>query len=368
VIAHSGQGLGDANLKGIVRIVIFPIFYGGFMRHRLLLCGLLLSGPTLLQATDFTLLATPTTVEWGHYAASAKPAISIHSGDTVKIQTLSTCGPTDRLVARGVKPEDIPAYNEAVYKDYPEKDKGPGGHILTGPVAVEEAEPGDVLEVQILKVDIDANFACNGFGLHRGFLPMEFPYSRQRLIPLDREKMIGHFAPGIDIPLHPFFGSMGVAPDESKGKLNSAPPGDHAGNLDNKDLVAGTKLFIPVHAPGALFEVGDGHAGQGNGEVDITAMETSLVGTFQFVVRKDMHLKWPRGETPTHWIAMGLDPDLTQALILATRETIDFLVTEKHLSREDAYALASVAIDFNVTQAVDGTKGVHAMIPKSIFK
>jgi len=114
--------------------------------------------------------------------------------------------------------------------------------------------------------------------------------------------------------------------------------------------------------------VGDGHAGQGNGEVDITAMETSLVGTFQFVVRKDMKLKWPRGETPTHWIAMGLDKDLNQALVLAVREAIDFLVAEKHLSREDAYALCSVAVDFNVTQAVDGTKGIHAMIPKNIFK
>ena len=182
------------------------------------------------------------------------------------------------------------------------------------------------------------------------------------------KRNVAKFADNIEIPLHPFFGSMGVAPDESEGRVNSAPPGKHAGNLDNKDLVAGTKLYIPVHAPGALFEVGDGHAGQGNGEVDITAMETSLVGTFQFIVRKDMKLKWPRGETPTHWIAMGLDPDLTQALILATRETIDFLVTEKHLTREDAYALASVAIDFNVTQAVDGTKGIHAMIPKSIFK
>ena len=132
--------------------------------------------------------------------------------------------------------------------------------------------------------------------------------------------------------------------------------------------MAGSKLFIPIHAPGALFEVGDGHAGQGDGEVDITAMETSLVGTFQFVVRKDMKLKGPRGETPTHWITMGLDPDLDQALIYAVRDTIDFLVTEKHLSREDAYTLASVAVDFHVTQAVDGTKGIHGMIPKSIFQ
>jgi acetamidase/formamidase len=161
---------------------------------------------------------------------------------------------------------------------------------------------------------------------------------------------------------------MGVAPPEEAGRVSSAPPGTHAGNLDNKELVAGTKLFIPVHAPGALFEVGDGHAAQGNGEVDITALETSLVGTFEFVVRKDLHLDAPRGETPTHFIAMGLNPDLTEALKMAVRETIDFLVTEKRLSRDDAYMLASTAVDFNVTQAVDGTKGVHAMIPKSIFK
>jgi acetamidase/formamidase len=152
------------------------------------------------------------------------------------------------------------------------------------------------------------------------------------------------------------------------GRISSAPPGIQAGNLDNKDLVAGTKLLIPVHAPGALFEVGDGHAGQGNGEVDITALETALEGTFQFVLHKGMHLKWPRAETPTHWIAMGLDPDLDEALKIAVREAIDFLATEKGLSREDAYMLCSTAVDFDITQAVDGTKGVHAMIPKALFK
>ena len=126
-------------------------------------------------------------------------------------------------------------------------------------------------------------------------------------------------------------------------------------------------LFIPVHAPGALFEVGDGHAGMGNGEVDITAMETSLTGVFQFILRKDLHLKWPRAETPTHWITMGLDPDLTEATRIAVEETLDFLVNEKKLNRGEAYMLASVAVDFEITQLVDGTKGVHGMIPKSIF-
>jgi acetamidase/formamidase len=179
--------------------------------------------------------------------------------------------------------------------------------------------------------------------------------------------MVAKFAPGIEIPLHPFFGSMGDAPPESAGRFNSAPPWIMAGNLDNKDLVAGTTLYIPVHAPGALFEVGDGHAGQGDGEVDITALETSLIGTFQFIVRKDLHLKWPRAETPTHYITMGLNDDLNACATLAVREMIDFLVTEKHLSRDDAYMLASVAADLHITELVDGNKGVHMMLPKSIF-
>jgi len=335
------------------------------MRRSLLLTGVFLASSISLAAEDYKLLATPTTIEWGHYAVT-KPAITVKSGDTVSIQTLSTCGPTDRLVARGVKPEDVPPYNDTIYKAaIPESEKGPGGHILTGPVAIDGAEPGDVLEVQILKVDIDANFACNGFGLHRGFLPMDFPYSRNRIIPLDREKMIGHFAPGIDIPLHPFFGSMGVAP--TQGRVDSAPPFSHAGNMDNKELVAGTTLYIPVAAKGALFVAGDGHAGQGNGEVDITAMETFLTGTFRFVLHKNQHLTWPRAETPTHYITMGFSPDLKEATEFALRDMIDFLVEEKHMSRDDAYMLSSVAVDMDITQLVDGNVGVHAMCPKNIF-
>jgi len=198
-------------------------------------------------------------------------------------------------------------------------------------------------------------------------LPEDYPYPRTKIIPLDEKRMIAQFAPGIEIPLHPFFGSMGVAPPESSGRVSSNPPWIQAGNLDNKDLTAGSTLYIPVHAPGALFEVGDGHAGQGDGEVDITALETSLVGTFQFVVRKDMHLRWPRAETPTHYITMGLNEDLNEATKMAVREMIDFLMTEKHLSRDDAYMLASVAADLHITELVDGNKGVHMMLPKAIF-
>ena len=311
------------------------------------------------------LLATPQTVAWGYYSSKAKPALTVHSGDTVRIQTLSTCGSNERLISEGVAPADIPSYNADIYREV--KDKGPGGHILTGPVAIAEAEPGDVLEVQILKIDIDVPFACNGFGTGRGFLPNDYPYSRSRIIPLDREKMLASFAPGIKIPLHPFFGSMGVAPPESAGRLDSAPPWMHAGNMDNKELVAGTTLFIPVHAKGALFEAGDGHAGQGNGEVDITAMETFLTGNFRFIVHKDQHLLWPRAETPTAYISMGFSPDLKEATTLAVRDMISFLVEQKHLTRDEAYMLTSVAVDVDITQLVDGNVGVHAMCPKSIF-
>jgi acetamidase/formamidase len=320
----------------------------------------MLACASVASAGDFTLPATPSTVVWGYYSAQAKPALTVKSGDTVRMQTLSTCAP-DRMAAAGVP---VPQYDRDIHAQV--TDKGPGGHILTGPVAIEEAEPGDVLEVQILRIDIDVPFACNSFGAGRGFLPNDFPYARTKVIPLDLSRMVGKFGPGIEIPLHPFFGSMGVAPPGG-GRVSSGPPWMHAGNMDNKELVAGTTLFIPVHAKGALFEAGDGHAGQGNGEVDITAMETWLTGTFRFVVHKDRHLLWPRAETPTSYISMGFDEDLKTATELAVRDMIDFLATEKHLSRDDAYALTSVAVDVDITQLVDGKVGVHAMCPKGIF-
>jgi len=290
--------------------------------------------------------------------------LHVRSGDTVEIQTLITSSPK-RLEDAGVAPGEV----EQSLRDITAQvtDKGPGGHILTGPIYIDDAQVGDVLEVRIQKIRLAIPYAYNAFGAGRGYLPDDFPYSKIKIIPLDQQRMVAHFAPGIDIPLHPFFGSMGNAPPESAGRFNSAPPWIMGGNMDNKDLVAGTTLYLPVHAPGALFEVGDGHAGQGDGEVDITALETSLVGTFQFVVRKDMHLKWPRAETPTEYMTMGFNDDLNAAATLAVREMIDFLTTEKHLSRDDAYMLASVAADLHITEVVDGNKGVHMCIPKSIF-
>jgi acetamidase/formamidase len=312
----------------------------------------------------YTLQATPATVAWGYYDAAAPAVLKIRSGDTVVFETLLTNSP-EGLEKAGVSPGQVQQNLRDIYKEVTKK--GPGGHILNGPVYIEDAEPGDTLEVRIQKIDLAIPYAYNGFRFGAGFLTNDFPYSRIKIIPLDRERRMARFAPGIEIPLHPFFGSMGVAPPEGYGRINSAPPGIHAGNMDNKELVAGTTLYLPVHAKGALFEIGDGHAGQGNGEVDITAMETSLVGTLQFIVRKDLKVKYPRAETPTHYISMGFDDDLSEATRLAVRQMIDFLVTEKHLSRDDAYMLTSVAGDVDITELVDGNKGVHVMMPKAVF-
>lgn len=316
------------------------------------------------QQTTYTLKPTPKTVAWGYYDAKAEPALRIKSGDTVEIQTLLTNSPKG-LERAGLPPEQVEQSLRDIYDQV--KEKGPGGHILTGPIYVEDAQPGDVLEIKILSIKLAIPYAYNAFGPGRGFLPDDFPYAKMKIIPLDEQRMVAKFAPGIEIPLHPFFGSMGDAPPETVGRFSSNPPWIMGGNMDNKDLVAGTTLYLPVHAPGALFEVGDGHAGQGDGEVDITAIETSLVGTFQFLVRKDLHLKWPRAETPTHYMTMGFDDNLNSAATIAVQEMVDFLVTEKHLSRDDAYMLSSVAADLHITELVDGNKGVHMMIPKSIF-
>jgi len=330
----------------------------------LLVCAFFLTAVEA-SAQQHQLKATPKTVAWGYYDANTPPVLRIKSGETVEIHTLITSSPS-RLEGAGVPPEQVEQSLRDITKEV--TNKGPGGHILTGPVYVEGAEPGDVLEVRIQAIKLAIPYAYNAFSPGRGFLPEDFPYARIKIIPLDEKRMVARFSDGIEIPLRPFFGSMGVAPPDVSGRISSAPPWIHAGNLDNKELVAGTTLFIPVHARGALFLTGDGHAGQGNGEVDITAMETSLVGTFQLIVRKDMHLKWPRAETPTHFITMGIHEDLNEATKMAVREMIDFLVKEKHLNRDEAYMLTSVAADLEITQLVDGNKGVHAMISKSIFK
>lgn len=316
------------------------------------------------SAATVELQATPATVAWGNYDAAAEPVLRIRSGDTVVVHTLLTSSPT-ALEKAGVPAGAVEASLREVYAHV--ADRGPGGHILTGPIYVEGAMPGDTLEVRILKVDLAIPYAYNGFRYGLGLLTEDFPYARMKIVPLDRSRMTAAFAPGVNIALHPFFGSMGVAPPPSYGRYDSTPPAVHGGNMDDKALTAGSTLYLPVNAPGALFEVGDGHANQGDGEVDVTALETSLVGTLQFVVRHDLHVKYPRAETPTEYISMGFDDDLSLAAHKAVREMVDFLSTEKGLSRDDAYMLSSVAADLHLTEVVDRNKGVHMALPKSVF-
>ncbi len=334
----------------------------------LLFAALALATPA--SAETYELKVTPQTVVWGHYDATDKPVLTVKSGDTVKIHTLLTNSPTG-LAKAGVAADAIEPELRAVFDGVPAAARGPGGHILTGPVAIEGAEPGDTLEVRIVKIDLAIPYAYNAFRYGAGFLTDDFPYARMKIVPLDAKRMVANFAPGIEVPLAPFFGSMGVAPPPAFGRYDSAPPTIHGGNMDDKALVAGTTLYLPVHAPGALFQVGDGHAAQGNGEVDITALETSLTGTFQFILHKHGEggalAPYPRAETPTAYIAMGFDDDLSNATRKALRNMVDFLVTAKGMTRDDAYMLISVAGDVEVTELVDRNKGVHVVVRKALF-
>jgi len=314
--------------------------------------------------TKYTLEPTPKTIEWGYYDAAVPPVLRIRSGDTVEIHTLITSSP-QRLEDAGIPPNQVEQPLRDIFQQV--TIKGPGPHILTGPIYIEEAQPGDVLEIRMPSIRLAVPYAYNSSNPGTGFLAEDYPSAKMKIIPLDERRGVARFADSIDLPLRPFFGSMGVAPPELSGRISSRPPWIHGGNIDDRELVAGTILYLPVHVRGALFEVGDGHAGQGHGEVDGTAMETSLIGTFQFIVRKDMHIRWPRAETPTSFITMGFHEDLNEATKIALKELIDFLMNEKHLSHDDAYMLGSVAADLSITELVDANKGVQASIPKSIF-
>lgn len=334
------------------------------MRRLILLASFMAGAPA--AAATHELQATPQTVAWGHYDATSRPVLTIQSGDTVVIHTLLTNSPTG-LEKAGVLPADVEPALRSVYAGVSASERGPGGHILTGPIAIEGAEIGDTLEVRIRKIDLAIPYAYNAFRYGAGFLTDDFPYARTKIVPLDVKRMVGRFGPGIEVPLRPFFGSMGVAPPVAFGRYDSAPPTINGGNMDDKALVAGTTLFLPVHAAGALFQVGDGHAAQGNGEVDITALETSLVGTFEFILHKGQKAPYPRAETPTSYISMGFDDDLSNATRKALRNMIDFLVETKGMTRDDAYMLVSVAGDVEITELVDRNKGVHVVLPKLLF-
>jgi acetamidase/formamidase len=316
-------------------------------------------------AAEHTLMPSPQTVHIFNFNAANKPVLTIDSGDTVVIETALAIDPAEVDRSGVVARSSVPEYTRAIYREV--RDRGP--HILTGPVFVNGAMPGDVLEVRIQAIDLAIDYGFNRQLPYLGALPDEFPGFFQRVIPINRTANTAEVAPGVMVPVdRPFFGTIGVAPLPSMGRISSGPPGVHTGNIDNKDIGAGATLYMPVYAPGALFSVGDAHAAQGQGEVDLTAIETGLRGRFQFIVRKDLKLTWPRAETATHWIVMGLHPNLEEAMKMAVRETILFITQRfPKISREEAYMIASVAVDYHVTQVVDGTKGIHGIIPKAIF-
>jgi acetamidase/formamidase len=337
---------------------------------RLLSSGILLvvsiaTAASAQSPTVHQLSATPSTVAYGYYWSEAKPALRVRSGDVIDVETMLTNTPAG-LERIGVKPEDIPQNLRDIVAQDTGSLKGPGGHILTGPIYVEGADSGDVLEVRIQSITLPIAYGYNGCS---GFVRDLCGEGRvSTLIRMDRQKMTAEVAPGIVVPLRPFFGSMGVAPAPALGRVSSNPPSRHAGNLDNRELTAGSTLYIPVFAKGALLEVGDGHAAQGDGEVDQTAIETNLRGRIQVIVRKDMKLEWPRAETPTHWIAMGTDTSLVAATRTAVREMVKLLQEKKGITQTQAYQAASMAADLRITQLVDGNVGVHMMIAKQYLK
>jgi len=313
---------------------------------------------------------TPETVAYGYYWSEAKPVLRIASGDIIDVDTLLTNSPQG-LARAGVPDDQIQASLKAVTAAFPNgnPNRGPGGHVLTGPVYVEGAEPGDALEVKILSIDLPIDYGYNGCSGQQPLRGANCPQGGTLILRLNRDTMTSEVLPGVVLPLKPFFGSMGVAPAPELGRVSSNPPGKHAGNMDNRELVAGSTIWIPVFAPGALFEIGDGHAAQGDGEVDQTAIETSLRGKLQLTVRKGMALTWPRAETETDYISMATDPDLRVAMTTAVQEMIDFLSSTKGLSKVQAYQLTSMAGHVVVTQIVDMPNvGVHVTMPKSIFK
>ncbi len=306
----------------------------------------------------------PEHIHWGYYDARVAPVLRIASGDAVRVETMVARG-VERMRMAGARADEIPAALLAVERAVTER--GPGAHPLTGPMFVEGALPGDMLEVRIEEIGWLHPYGVGAFSPGGGTLPDAFPYAGLKLFRFDGDGTTA-FAPGIRLTLAPFFGSIGVAPPPLSGRVSSGPPGYHVGNLDNKELGVGSTLYLPVHVEGALLSIGDGHALQGDGEVSGTAIETSLTGRIRVILHKSRRLLWPRAETATHYITMGLDPDLDEAARIAVREMIAYLVEERGLTREDAYILCSVVVDLRVTQTVDGTKGIHAMLPKSIFR
>ena len=309
--------------------------------------------------------AGPATARWGTFDAAYPPLITIDSGDTVVLECVS--GPPEVMPPAGSGMSIPPGLAAIHASNIPRA----GGHILTGPVAVADAMPGDMLEVRIDKIELGNDWGYCGFRPLAGTLPEDFPDRYLSHIPVDRQKGTCRLPWGTELTLAPFFGVMGVAPQPRYGTISTIQPREHGGNLDNKELTAGSTLFLPVWAPGALFSAGDGHGVQGDGEVCINALEICLTGTFTLVLHKNSQgtplLTYPRAETPTHFITMGMNEDLYLAMKQALRQMIAFIAGRTNLSREQAYQFCSLAVDFHVTQTVNGEKGVHGLLRKGLI-
>lgn len=306
--------------------------------------------------------ASTATCAWGYFDAAVPPVAEINSGETITIETVSGSPEHVPLAGEGF---DIPPELLDIHAQAPRQLPG---HILTGPVAVKGALPGQVLQIDILDVRLRQNWGWNIIRPLAGTLPDDFQTGRTVIIPLDLEAMEARLSWGLNLPLNPFFGVMGVAPPANWGRISTIQPRLHGGNLDNKELVAGTTLYLPIYADGALFSCGDGHGAQGDGEVCVTAIETALTGTFRLTVRDDLDFAAPRAQTATHLITMGLHEDLDRCAEMALRDMIEWCVSRAGISREDAYMLCSLAGDLRITQTVNGNKGVHMMMETALLE
>ncbi len=323
--------------------------------------------------SDAILRSTPDTVLWGYLAANLPPALSIRSGQIIEIETLSHQGlttnkdPEKFFAAYGIPGNDVLADGKAVFAEV-KRPKGASVHILTGPIYIDEAMPGDALEVRVLDIKFRVPYGVNNTGPGKGVLPRLLSEPAAKLIRIDLERQIALFSDEIHIPLNPFMGIMAVSPPTSLGMVSSTPPGAWGGNIDLKFAGIGASLFLPVFNKGAQFFTGDGHAVQGDGEVDGGAIEISLKPTLQFIVHKGKAIKQPRVETASDYLTTGLSTDLNEATRIALEEAVDFLQKEKGMSAADAYALASLAVDLGIGEAVDIVNLVYAKIPKHVFK
>jgi acetamidase/formamidase len=311
--------------------------------------------------TTHALRASPETVRIGVFNALFPPVMTIESGDRVEVQCVSG---RESVMPPADAPFTIPPELSAIIAANPGVQ---AGHIVTGPIAIAGAMPGDMLEIRIEKIVPGADWGYNVIRPLAGTLPEDFHETTLMHIPVDAGRGVCSLPWGTELALAPFFGVMGVAPPPEFGTIMSKEPRIHGGNLDNKEMTAGSTLFLPVWVPGANFSVGDGHGVQGDGEVCVTALEMCLTGTFTFILHKATPLKMPRAETPTHFISMGLNEDLDQAMKQALREMIAFICSRTNLSREQAYSFCSLAVDFHVTQTVNGEKGVHGMLKKGLL-